>query len=176
MSRKKKILLFVIGFFTLHALTWWVWGTERLLVKGYEYLEGTEMCSPEIDGKVLFQETYEDTTYSYIGERLWSTSISGMDTVFTIQINGIERTVYSRNSERRRGLLEEYHSGNINFRVNLVEQEFASPYYQNAAFVCWAFGSDWYEDHKPFLIWAFFGWIEITDEQTVAKLINRYRD
>ena len=166
----------MIGIFVLHALTWWIWGTERLLVKGYEYLEGTEMCSPEVDGRVVAQEIFEDTTYTYIGERFWSTSIAGLDPVFTMEVNGNERKVYSTRSSRWQNLLEEYYSGNINFRINGVGREYANPYYQDAAFVCWAFGSDWYEDHEPYLIWAFVGWIEITDEETVANFIYKFRD
>ncbi len=166
----------MIGFFAIHAFTWWLWGTERLLVKGYEYLEGTEMCSPEVDGRVVSQEIFEDTTYTYIGERLWTTPIGGIDTLFSLKINRVEREIYTRESKRWENLLDESYSKDIAFRVNLIEREFANPYYQNAAFVCWALGSDWYEDHKPFLIWAFVGWIEITDEEKVAKRLQGFRD
>ena len=176
MRPKKKIALVLIGFFALHALTWWIWGTEKLLVKGYEYLEGTEMCSPEVDGSIVSQEIYEDTTYTYIGERFWTTPIAGLDSVFSLEINGVEREVHSMKSKRRQGLLDESYSRDIAFRVNYIDREYANPYYQNAFISCWAFGSDWTEDHEPYLIWAFFGWIEVTNEEVVATWINKYRD
>ncbi len=165
----------MIGFFTLHALTWWGWGDEKLLVKGYEYLVGTEMCSPEFDGKILTEE-YNDTTYTWVGKLFWMTSIGGVDTLSRMNVKGIERTIYSKKSKRWEGLLDEMYSSDIAFHVNRIDREYANPYYQNVYFSCWAYGSDWIEDHKPFLIWAFIGWIEVTDEETIANLINKYRD
>lgn len=175
MKLRKKIGLFLIVFFALHAMTWWLWGTDRLLVKGYEYLEKNESCQQQFS-VMTYNEVYEDSLYNYIGEKLWVLDFDNIDSISTIVIGGEEIVMYRDETKKVEILIDEMYSSDIYYLQMYIGKKYPNPYFQKATFDCWAFGSDWTEDHVPYLIWVFFGWIEITNEKTLANLVNKYRD
>ncbi len=162
MKLKKKIFLYVIGFFTLHALTWWIWGTEKLLIKGYEYLEGNKSCQKQFS-IMTYEEIYEDSLYSYEGKKVWVTDIANADSIFFINIGKQKITVYKEGTKKEKGLFKEMDSTNVYYLHMFIGQETSNPYLQKNFFSCWAMGTDWDEVYEPILIWGFFDWFELTN-------------
>lgn len=135
----------MIGFFALHAITWWIWGDEKLLEHGIEVIISKEECNPEWRNWDLYTDRVYRTDF--------------IDSMI-VTVDEIEYK------------FERFNLGELkdSLLVDVISKESFNPYIQFVRMEC---GESTYFHMHPYfgdgLIWGFFSWIKLFDEEDLFR-------
>ena len=165
---KKKIFIGIAILFVLHFMTWKIWGAEKLLIKGYSFLENNERCQDQFS-IMTYSEEYEDTVYNYIGMKLYMFGEEFDLEKLEYQLNRETILAHREDSLSMGKIFQISDSTDYYILLNFVGNNWSNPYLNSSIYDCWAVNTDWNESHQPYLIWGFFDWIELTNRNYLVK-------
>ncbi len=163
------MLISIIIILGIHLITWKIWGHQSLMKKGFTYIEKNEYCNSQFQ-QMNSPYVQPDTTIILKAEKFWFVH-SMKDTVINITLYDSTIQVYSSESFRRKGLLDDMYERDIGYQVLISDyySDFNNPYLQKTFYACWALGSDFSIEFDFIQIWMFFGWVKLFDYQDLIR-------
>lgn len=165
---KKRIFIGIAVLFVLHFVTWKIWGERALLKKGYTFLENKEECQNQFS-IMTYSEEYEDTVYNYIGKKMYRFGENFDLKELEFRLDSEIKYAHRQDSVSKSKMYQLIDSTDYYIQLNFISLNNYNPCLASSFYECWAVDTDWNESHQPYLIWGFFGWIEMTNRNYLVK-------
>lgn len=172
---KKKIFIGIAVLFVFHFVTWKIWGEEKFLKKGFYTLEEMSSCKgyqviENLDGVDYKLEPVRFNISSLTKDAIDDSVSLVILNDKSLMVLGYRKDIYTR-------IRSEIDTTTSYPLLFIVSRDWIpqNPYFNDALFYCWAFGTDDIFSEEPLLIWAFVGWIDVANRYTYP-IYERYVD